>query len=161
MIAAMKVFCSHSSSSSTSGLELVNLLREKCHIDITSPCNISKPTTNATTESQLPSVPSLKKKSSFAIALNCVSYLRQCNPVGAIRPFSLINETIAEMSVTNRLIMAALMHHLLPELRLCRLILSNLSANKDEEADLVRIDRVRVRVRVRINHHHLITLILF
>lgn len=87
-----------------------------------------------------------------SIALRCVSCIRQSNPEGAVRAFSSSAavsaftagsdacsiKTVAETSdCTRRLVMAALMHHMLPELRLCRLMLCDLSDKKNGVIDLV------------------------
>jgi SAC3/GANP family len=85
------------------------------------------------------------------IALKCLSNIRQCNPAGAVRAFTAAaransrhygadSEGISldsSISKNQRTILAALLHQLLPELRLLRFLQCNVAANKDDMLALV------------------------
>jgi SAC3/GANP family len=85
------------------------------------------------------------------IALRCLSNIRQCNPAGAVRAFtSAVRATSrhygadsegicldSSMSKSQRIILAALLHQLLPELRLLRFLQCDAVANKDDILALV------------------------
>jgi hypothetical protein len=85
------------------------------------------------------------------IALRCLSNIRRCNPAGAVRAFtSAVRATSRHygadsagicldnsMSKNQRIILAALLHQLLPELRLLRFLQCDAVANKDDMLALV------------------------
>ena len=107
------------------------------------------------------------------IALKCVKNIRQCNPEGAIKSFSIISPHKAKTSImtnppnsyeknalllpislpiSHRLTLGALLHHMLPELRLCRLMLKDLSDKKDEEVNMVRLPNCTTKSKLMISH---------
>lgn len=85
------------------------------------------------------------------IALKCLSNIRRCNPAGAVRAFSPAARSTSRqrcagidgilldcpLSMTQRTILAALLHQLLPELRLLRFLQCDAVANKDDMLALV------------------------
>lgn len=87
------------------------------------------------------------------IALMCLSNIRQCNPAGAVRAFSSAVRAASEqcsadsegislncpISKTQRVVMAALLHQMLPELRLLRFLQCDTVANKDDMLPLVSL----------------------
>ena len=101
--------------------------------------------------------PMTELSTSVRTALRCVSCVRRSNPEGAVRAFSSFADTssttttgairmkmdcigAAEVETfhrVQRLLMAALLHHMLPELRQCRLMLCDLSDKKEGVIDLV------------------------
>lgn len=87
------------------------------------------------------------------ISLKCLSSIRQCNPASAVRAFLPAARTTARqctsdtegasldcsISRTQRVVLAALLHQLLPELRLLRFLQCDTVANKDDMLALVNI----------------------
>lgn len=107
---------------------------------------------------ELRSMSTLGLSTSVHSALRCVSCVRRSNPEGAVRAFSAyagISSTTTAGTIklkmdafsgrteaetfdrAQRLLMAALLHHMLPELRQCRLMLCDLADKKDGIIDLV------------------------
>ena len=97
------------------------------------------------------------------IALKCVRCIRQGNSAGAVRAFLPIassslrphnlNSIDAPMHTAHlrqRLMLGSLLHQLLPELRLLRLMQCDVSVNKNCEMDMVKILKVATAFQCRI-----------
>ena len=79
------------------------------------------------------------------IALNCLTSIRQGNSAGAVRSFLPAAASFSErssrkhlLSLKTKLMLAAMLHHMLPELRLLRCLQCDLSAPKNDPLNMVR-----------------------
>ena len=93
------------------------------------------------------------------IALKCVRCIRQGNSAGAVRAFSPIASSSRRKNDTNafeghvhkihlrqRLMLGCLLHHLLPELRLLRLMQCDVAVTKNCEIDMVYISKTTATI---------------
>ena len=126
------------------GSNAVNVLRELLSLEAVS--SHAKEQRCIEDDSHLSQLPA------STIALNCLISVRQGNSAGAVRSFiyaaaPFIEETGSgggesrrrQLPLKTKLMLAAMLHHMLPELRLIRCLLCDLSAPKNDPLDMVRI----------------------
>lgn len=125
------------------GANTVNVFRELLSLNaLSSHAKEQKSIEDETNRSQLPA---------SMIALNCLTSIRQGNSAGAVRSFlpvaiSCIGQSSGgdvsswrqNLSLSAKLMLAAMLHHMLPELRLLRCLHCDLSAPKNDPLDMVR-----------------------